>query len=65
MLYNGHFSIADTVAKNGWNHGQSLIEKPLYTDRNSGHLYIADTFLENGWNHGHSLIEKPLYSGQK
>ena len=31
MLYSGHLSIADTFPKNGWNHGQSLIEKPLYS----------------------------------
>ena len=31
MLYSGHLSIADTFLKNGWTHGQSLIEKPLYS----------------------------------
>ena len=35
MLYNGRLVIADTVLRNPSNHGQTLIEKPLYT----GHLY--------------------------
>ena len=29
MLYSGHLFIADTIHKNRWNHGHSLIEKPL------------------------------------
>ena len=35
MLYNGHLVKADTSLTNRWNHGQTLIEKPLY----SGHFY--------------------------
>ena len=35
MLYNGHLLKADTSLTNRSNHGQTLIEKPLY----SGHLY--------------------------
>ena len=35
MLYNGHLVIADTFLWNRLNHGQTLIEKPLY----SGHYY--------------------------
>ena len=31
MLYSGHLSIADTIRKNGWKHGHSLIEKTLYS----------------------------------
>ena len=54
MLYSGHLSMADTIRRNGWNHSHSLIEKPLYRDRNSGHLSIADTIL---WNQWHFCIE--------
>ena len=35
MLYNGHLVIADTFLRNRLNHGETLIEKPLY----SGHFY--------------------------
>ena len=35
MLYNGHLVIADTFLRNRPNHGQSLIDKPLY----NGHFY--------------------------
>ena len=31
MLYSEHLSIADTIHKNGWNHGHGLIGKPLYS----------------------------------
>ena len=31
MLYNGHLVIADTFLRNRPNHGQTLIEKPLYS----------------------------------
>ena len=34
MLYSGHLVVADTFQWNRLNHGQNLIEKPLY----SGHL---------------------------
>ena len=35
MLYNGHLVIGDTFLRNRPNHGQTPIEKPLY----SGHFY--------------------------
>ena len=35
MLYNGHLVIAATFLRNWLNHGQTLIEKPLY----SRHFY--------------------------
>ena len=47
-LYSGHLVIADTFSRNWTNHGQTLIEKPLYSGHfYSGHLVIADTFF---WN---------------
>ena len=35
MLYSGQLAIAECFSWNGPNHGQTLIEKPLY----SGHVY--------------------------
>ena len=35
MLYNGHLVMADIFLESQSNHGQTLIEKPLY----SGHFY--------------------------
>ena len=35
MLYNGHLVIADIFLRNRPNHGQTFIEKPLY----SGYFY--------------------------
>ena len=46
MLYNGHLVIADTFLRNWLNHGQTLIEKPLYSRHfYSGYLPITDFFL--------------------
>ena len=49
MLYNGHLVIAETLLRNRPNHGQTLIEKPLY----NGHFYS-----------GHILREPREHSGQ-
>ena len=39
MLYSGHLIIADRFSRNGPNHGQTLIEIPLYSGQfYSGHL---------------------------
>ena len=35
MLYSGHHAITDTFSWNRPNHGQTIIENPLYT----GHFY--------------------------
>ena len=35
MLYNGHLVIVNTFLRNRLNHGQTLVEKPLY----SGQFY--------------------------
>ena len=32
MLYNGHLVMADTFLRNRPNHGQTLIENPLYKE---------------------------------
>ena len=42
MLYSGHLVIADTFSRNGPNHGQTLIEIPLY----SGQFYSGHIFSE-------------------
>ena len=65
MLYNGHLAIADTFSMNRPNHGQTLIEKPLY----SGHFYSGLCYSEHFFgaprelfgqnlrlNGGHSMI---------
>ena len=41
MLYNGHLVIAETFLRNQPNHGQNLMEKPLY----SGHFYRGHLLL--------------------
>ena len=33
MLHSGYTSVADIVVKNDWNHGHSLIEKSLYSEK--------------------------------
>lgn len=56
MLYNGHLCIGDTFLRNRSNHGQTLVEKPLY----SGYFYSGKIILAP-----HERLEPnlPLYSG--
>ena len=60
MVYNGHPVIADTFLKNRPNHGQTLIEKPLYSEHFcSGHFFCAprENFGQNlPFNSGHRII---------
>ena len=60
MVYNGHPVIADTFLKNRPNHGQTLIEKPLYSEHfYSGHFFCAprENFGQNlPFNSGHRII---------
>ena len=56
MLYNGHLVIADTFLRDRPNHGQSLIEKPLY----SGYFYSGHFFWAPHEYFGQYL---PLNSG--
>ena len=56
MLYNRQLVIADTFLKNRPNHGQILIEKPLY----SGHVYSGYFYWELREYFGQNL---PLNSG--
>ena len=55
MLYNGHVVKADIFLRNWPNHGQTLIEKPLY----SGHFLgvLVEHFGQNlPLNSGHPKI---------
>ena len=60
MLYNGHLVMADTFLRNRSNHGQTLVEKPLYSGYfYSGHFFWAprEYFGQNlPLNCGHYLI---------
>ena len=50
MLYNGHVAIADTFLRNRPNHGQTLIEKPVYSGHSySGHFFLAVATSMIGW----------------
>ena len=61
MLYNGHLVIADTFLRNWPNHGQTLIEKPLYSGHlYSGHLSQRTLFLSTREHFGQNL---PFNSG--
>ena len=56
MLYSGSLVIADTFKWNRPNHGQTLVEKPLY----SRHAYSGHNFLAP---RGKFKPNFPLYSG--
>ena len=51
MLYDRHL-VADTFLRNRPNHGQTLIEKPLY----SGHFYSGHFGQNLPLNSGHLMI---------
>ena len=57
MFCSGHLFIADNISKNGWNHGHSLKEKPLY----SGHKWWTPYLCGHHFSESKDL---PLNSGQ-
>ena len=62
MLFNGHLVVADTCLGNWSNHGQTLIEKPLYSRHCcSGHLLLRTLFWALREHFGKNI---PLHSWQ-